>query len=669
MCGIAGFISASVSPDTRRSAVERMNAAMLHRGPDDHGLITDGPATLGMRRLAIFDPAHGHQPMTTPDGRHHIVFNGALYNFRELRAELTSTGRTFRTDCDTEVLLAAYAHWGEKCLARLRGMFAFAVWDSREQTLFLARDPLGIKPLYYSVGANSSTSTGTFLFASELRALIASGHCSDAISPESVNACLAYLAPHAPATIYRDALSLRPGECATLREGRLQIRAYWTFRDATNSAFFPLPSTLNPLPSSDSSRPTASRSEFISELRAQLDDSIRAHTLADVPVGAFLSGGLDSGIIAGLMARQHGAKLKTFSIGFAETAYSEATEAAATAAYLGTEHTALVLSGQQVAADLPRILASFDQPTGDAINTFYASQLARAGGVTVALSGLGGDELFGGYPWFHSTPKLARWLPLWRSLPSALQRPLLAQLRRGRTRRQKLADFLEHATDLHSLAALQRRNFSEVQRTALLSPDLARQFAFSPHPELPHLTAELPLSFDSPASASGSGSNPGADPFSIISAWELRTYMADVLLRDSDVMSMHHSLELRVPFVDRPLLEWLWRQPAHFKDDRSAAPKAILAEAARDVLPPDLLTRRKRGFTLPFPLWMRGALRPFLDETFSESSVARSGFFNTPAVCARWQTFLARDINRDWSRLWSLAVLITFVNRRRSLPL
>jgi asparagine synthase (glutamine-hydrolysing) len=358
------------------------------------------------------------------------------------------------------------------------------------------------------------------------------------------------------------------------------------------------------------------------------------------------------------MARQQGAKLKTFSIGFAESAYTEAAEAATTAAYLGTEHTALVLSGEQVAADLPRILASFDQPTGDAINTWYASQLARAGGVTVALSGLGGDELFGGYPSFRNTPKFARWLPLWRSLPSALQRPFLAQLRCGRTRRQKLADFLEHATDLHSLAALQRRNFSEVQRTALLSPDLARQFSFTPHPELAHLSAELPLSSDS-----GPGSCEGTDPFSIISAWELRTYMADVLLRDSDVMSMSHSLELRVPFVDRPLLEWLWRQPAHFKDDRSAAPKAILAAAARDGLPPDLLTRRKRGFTLPFPLWMRGPLRPFLDETFSESSIARSGFFNTPAVHARWKTFLSRDVSRDWSRLWSLAVLITFVNR------
>jgi asparagine synthase (glutamine-hydrolysing) len=614
-----------------------MNAAQRHRGPDDQGLISIGHATLGMRRLAIFDPAHGQQPMTTADGRHHLVFNGAIYNFRELRAELRAVGHTFRTECDTEVLLSAFVHWGDACLSRLRGMFAFAVWDNREQTLFLARDPFGIKPLYYTHHAD-----GTFLFASELRALLVSGHCSDAIAPAAVNACLAYLAPHAPATIYRDALSLRPGEYATLNEGRLQIRPYWTFRDATSVL---QPSTLNSEPSPT---PARERTEFVRQLRAQLDDSIRAHSLADVPVGAFLSGGLDSGIIAALMARHSSTKLKTFSIGFQESAYSEASEAEATARHIGSDHTTLILTGDRVAADLEKILASYDQPTGDAINTYYVSQFARSGGVSAALSGLGGDELFGGYPSFRSTPRLARWLPFWRALPTAIQSPILAQLRRGRTRRQKLADFLEHARDLHSLAALQRRNFSELQRTSLLSPELARSLPFTPHPELAHLPAEL---LDS-------------EPFSTISAWELRTYMADVLLRDSDIMSMHHSLELRVPFVDRPLLEWLWRQPACFKDDRSA-PKAILAEAARDVLPPALIDRRKRGFTLPFPLWMRGPLRPFLEDTFSAASISRTGFFNTPAVRDRWETFLSQDIHRDWSRLWSLATLIHFLNHRR----
>jgi asparagine synthase (glutamine-hydrolysing) len=603
-----------------------MNASMLHRGPDDGGLISSGPVTLGMRRLAIFDPAHGHQPMSTPDGLLHLVFNGAIYNFRELRYELGAIGHTFRTECDTEVLLVAYAQWGEACLSRLRGMFAFAIWDVREQTLFFARDPFGIKPLYYSQRGD------TLLFASELRALLASGHCATDISPAAVNACVAYLAPHAPETIYRDALSLRPGECATFRNGQLQVKAYWTFRDATDARLGP-------------SRPAATRAEFIEQLRAQLDDTIRAHSIADVPVGAFLSGGLDSGVITALMARQSGTKLKTFSIGFEESAYSETPEAEATARHLGTQHTTLVLGGERVAADIEKILARYDQPTGDAVNTYYVSELARTGGVTAALSGLGGDELFGGYPWFRGTPRLARWLPLWHALPAFVQNPLLAQLRQGRTRRQKLGDFLTHARDLHGLAALQRRNFSEVQRRSLISADAA----FFPHPELAHLPAELN----------------GVDAFSSISAWELRTYMADVLLRDSDIMSMSHSLELRVPFVDRPLLEWFWRQPARFKDDRSA-PKAILAEAARDVLPHALLQRRKRGFTLPFPIWMRGPLRPFLEETFSPASVSRTGFFNTSAVRARWQAFLARDVSRDWSRLWSLAILINFLNRRHT---
>jgi asparagine synthase (glutamine-hydrolysing) len=642
MCGIAGFVSAHTAPDLAREAVSRMTASMVHRGPDDVGLVTAGSATLGMRRLAIFDPRNGRQPMSSVDGRHHLVFNGALYNFRELRRQLTSAGHVFRTDCDTEVLLAAWIEWGENCLTRLRGMFAFAVWDSREQTLFFARDPLGIKPLYYT-----HRSDGALALASELNALLASGFCSHAIAPGSVSACLAYLAPHAPATIYRDALSLRPGECARLHAGRLDVRAYWTFRDAAGQIRSGAPETIPGSPSSTT--PAATREEFVAQLRAALDDSIRAHCLADVPVGAFLSGGLDSGVIAALMARQSGTKLKTFAIGFEEAAFSEAAEAEATARHIGSDHTTFVLTGARVAQDLEKILGCYDQPTGDAVNTYYVSEVARAGGVTVALSGLGGDELFGGYPWFRSTPRLLRGLSAWSLLPAFLKNPLLKQLRRGRTRRQKLADFLEHARDLHGLAALQRRNFSEHQRSSLLAPDLVRAFPFAPHPELARLPEELG----------------DADPFSVISAWELRTYMADVLLRDSDIMSMRHSLELRVPFVDLPLVEWLWRQPARFKDDRSAAPKAILAEAARDVLPPDLLHRRKRGFTLPFPLWMRGPLRPFLEETFSSASVGRTGFFNTPAVRARWDAFLARDIGRDWSRLWSLAILIHFLNRPR----
>lgn len=625
MCGIAGFVDLKTPDDTRADAVARMCARMLHRGPDDAGIITRGSATIGMRRLAIFDPANGHQPMTTPDGRFHIVFNGAIYNFRAIRDELTALGYPFRTQCDTEVLLVAYAHWGERCLARLRGMFAFAVWDAREETLFLARDPFGIKPLYYRHDGPQ------LVFASELNALLAAGVFSTQIDALSVADYLGWFAVPAPRTIYRGIFSLRPGECATFRGGHLDIRAGWRFRNVTRET-----------------KPCTSRAQFESELRARLEDSIRAHVLADVPVGAFLSGGLDSAVVVGLMSRASNTQLKTFSIGFAESEFDESADALATARHFGTEHRTRLLTGAEVARDLPTLLAAFDQPTGDGINTYYVSETAREGGVTVALSGLGGDELLGGYPSFRDIPKMARLVPLWHFLPRPLRRRILAELRRRGTRYHKLADMLEHARNLQELNSMQRRVFPESHRHQLLNPAVREAMSGQTphHPELAALSADLA----------------GAGLFETISAWELKTYMADVLLRDSDVMSMRHSLELRVPFVDRPLVEWLWHQPSRFKEDR-LHPKSALARAVADILPPGLQERRKRGFSLPFAQWMRNDLRPFLDETFSTSSVEQSGLFARESVQQFWRDYLASDDTRQWSRTWSLAVLIDFANR------
>jgi asparagine synthase (glutamine-hydrolysing) len=626
MCGIAGMIDPAQSAETRAVTVNRMCEAMKHRGPDDAGIESLGGVTLGMRRLAIFDPANGHQPMRTPDGQVTLVFNGAIYNFRELRRELEATGWIFRTQCDTEVLLAAYARWGEACISRLRGMYAFAAWNETKRSLFLARDPFGIKPLYYHQGGAS------FQFASEINALVASRTFATEVDVAAVVDYLGWLAVPAPRTIYRNVHSLQPGDCLTYANGQVTIRSSWSFAQAGAGA-----------------TPCRTRDEFIRELRGRLDDSIRAHVLADVPVGAFLSGGLDSAVVAGLMTRATGSRLRTFSIGFDETAYSEAAAARETAGHLGTDHSTLVLRGRDVANDLDAILATLDQPTGDGINTYYVSRLARAGGVTVALSGLGGDELFGGYPSFRDLPRLNRWLPAWRALPASLQRKIVGLLNRGDTRQRKLADFLTHARHLVELGALQRRVFSDSTRRSLLTPETqAVADRASPfHPQLSHLGPELER----------------AGAFETTSAWELRTYMADVLLRDSDVMSMRHSLELRVPFVDRPFIEWLWAQPAEFKFDRRR-PKAVLAEATQDVLPPVLARRPKRGFTLPFAVWMKQDLRPFLDETFAERSVGRSGLFDSAAVQQLWRGFLAQNDTREWSRVWSLAMLIAFLNRR-----
>lgn len=624
MCGIAGYVSAHAAPALRSAAVERMVESMHHRGPDDRGVESWDESTLGMRRLAIFDPAHGHQPMSTPDGRWHLVFNGAIYNFRALRAELTAT-HDFKTECDTEVLLAALARWGRDALPRLRGMFAFALWDARERSLLLARDSFGIKPLYLHHAPN-----GDLLYASELNALLSSGRVPPDIDPQGVSDYLAWLAVPAPRTIYRAVFSLRPGEYATWRAGKLVIGTYDTPRDLCSPG--------------KGVAVAKTREEFTAGLRAQLEDTVRAHVVADVPVGAFLSGGLDSTALVALMTRLGGARLKTFSIGFDDAGYSEAETAAANARHLGSEHHASVLTGERLAADLETIIAGLDHPTGDGINTFYASQAARAGGVTVALSGLGADELFGGYSSLQNTFRLSRLLPAWRVVPSPLRNALLARWDRGDTRSRKLADTLRHASTPAALALLQRRVFGESTRRSLIASGAAE--AYAPHPEEAVLAEQLR----------------DADLFSVTSLADLRGYMTDVLLRDSDVMSMRHSLELRVPFVDRPFVNWVSAQPSRFKHTPHR-PKSALADALSDVLPPGLLDRKKRGFTLPYAVWMRGPLKPFLDETLSPESVGRSGLFDATAVNAHWRRFLAGNDTIEWSRVWSLAILVAFVNR------
>ena len=629
MCGIAGIIDSRATPASREEAVRRMVARQRHRGPDSEGTVSDGDATLGMCRLAIFDPAHGQQPMATPDGRFHIVFNGAVYNFAELRSELEAMGRSFRTHCDTEVLLAAYAEWGEACLPRLRGMFAFAVWDRRERTLFAARDPFGIKPLYYARPRGDG-----LVFASELNALLASGAAAGEIDPVAVGDYLAWFAVPAPRTIYRGISSLPPGHCLRRHaDGRCAVWPWWR------------------LPRSRPAAPARSYGEFIGELQERLQDTIRAHRLADVPVGAFLSGGLDSSSIVGLMARAGGSQLKTFSLVFEEAEYSERDSARLAAEAFGTAHHETVLTGDRVAADLPRLLRQFDQPTGDGINTYYVAQAAREGNVKVVLSGLGGDELFGGYNSFTDVPRLARWLPRWRMLPGPVREIVIRTLRTRDARARKLADFLCHGRDLQEICSLRRRVLSEAARLELLTPEARRlaQRQGPHHPRLDDFAFELT----------------GADPIQAVSAWEMRTYMADVLLRDSDVFGMAHSLELRVPFVDRVLMEWWWNQPQAHRFD-PARPKGALSDAVAGVVPEAIRRRSKQGFALPFPKWMRRELRPFLEDTFSPASLAACPWLDATTVQRDWLRFTAGSDNRSWSRIWTIAILIAFANRPRS---
>ncbi len=631
MCGIAGYVSAREGTDRRRHVVGRMCARMVHRGPDDAGVESIDEATLGMTRLAIFDPAQGHQPMRTPDGRFTLVFNGAIYNFRQLAEELGPLGWTFRTHCDTEVLLAAFAQWGTACLPRLRGMFAFAIWDAREHSLTLVRGPFGIKPLYYHWRDD-----GGLLFASELSAITASRSVQIEIEPRAISAYLSYLSVPAPQTIYRRVRCLRPGQLAVWHDGCFTERTYWSLRQ----------------PASTESRPASHYQDFVGELRSRLEDSVRAHALADVPVGAFLSGGIDSGALVALLARHTPGRLKTFTLAFDEREYSEQTAARRLADHVGTDHYEQIITGADVADQLPTILDRMDQPTGDGTNVYFASALAARSGVKAVVSGLGGDELFGGYPSFSQLPRIARLLPLWRGVPASVRRALIAALRaRGTVRSLKLADFLAYARDLNEIASLQRSVFSEPARLTLLAHDTRRLVArLGPmHPMLDDFAFELHAT----------------ESLRTVSSWEMRTYMTDVLLSDSDVFSMAHSLELRTPFIDSQLVRWLWQQPESFVFTPGRY-KGALHDAVADLLPLTQKSHTKLGFSLPFPLWIRGPLRSFMEDMFSSASLINCPWLDPVAVQSLWRDYLRSNDTRNWSRVWSLAMLIAFLQRHRA---
>jgi len=629
MCGIAGIVSTRDPIESRAAAVERMCAAMAHRGPDGAGAVSRDEATLGSRRLAIFDPPNGQQPMATPDARYTIVFNGAIYNYRELTAELAALGWAFRTKCDTEVLLAAYAQWQSACLARIRGMYAFAVWDALSHSLFLARGPFGIKPLYYHWRCD-----GSLFFASEMRALLASHGLEPEIEPRAVGAYLAHFSVPAPETLYRHIRSILPGHYAVWRDGQLVIRSHFELGRNSAAGF---------------GRCTQYR-DFVAQLRLRLEDTIRAHSLADVHVGAFLSGGIDSSAIVALMSRHSPERLSTFTLTFNESEFSEQEAARRTARLYGTNHHELLITGEDVAKSLPSFLGKMDQPTGDGINIFFVSWLAAQHGAKVVLSGLGGDEVFGGYPSFRQVPALARMLPYWLGLPKAVRGGLLRLLRmRPSVRSRKLADFLGNARDFHELASLQRMVFAESARLPLLEPGtrriVERQGPF--HPMLNDFASEFH----------------DLGPMRSVCAWELRTYMSDVLLADGDVFSMANSIELRTPYIDSRLVGWLWAQPEEFVFSPGRYKRA-LADAVEDLLPTRVREQSKLGFLLPFSDWMNGPLKPFLDEAFSRSSLEACPWLDARAVQELWRGYLQSNDTRNWSRVWSLAMLIAFVRSR-----
>jgi asparagine synthase (glutamine-hydrolysing) len=652
VCGICGAAYTAPDKDTQ-SRVRVMTAAMSHRGPDGEGFIMNEPRApglaLGMRRLSIIDLPGGHQPIWNETRDVAVVFNGELYNYRKLREVLLLCGHRFSTQSDTEVLVHAWEEWGEDCLAELRGMFAFALLDLRRRhaavpVLFVARDPLGIKPLYYT-----QTSDG-FAFASEVRALLASGLCPRQISQDALTAYLLFGSVSEPVTLLDGVFSLPPGHkmLMYIPERRRVPRAH-PWYDAARS-----PAARDP------NRPREF-SAAARQLRPLLQDAVEAHLIADVPVGLFLSSGLDSSAIAMLAGRAK-AGIQSFTLTFPGTTFDEAALARVVAGHCGSRHTEVPLDGAAILSRMDEALAALDQPTMDGINTYFVSWAARQVGLKVALSGLGGDELFAGYSTFSDVPRLNKLAQTAKLFPVSFRRalaPLLRTILGGAGKSDAASKAAAAWTDPHVLPHLYffaRALFPPGGRLDDLVDPRFRASAISADGVTldPTWLAWFQRVTDEAAKL---------EPTAAISWLEMRTYMASTLLRDTDSVSMARSLEVRVPLLDTPLVEFVNALPDAARIEPGAQ-KALLVESLRDLLPPEILAQRKRTFTLPWEEWLRGPLRARLEASFASPSPTLAQHLHFDGVRAVWSDFLAGKTS--WSRPWSLYVLNEWC--RRHLP-
>lgn len=643
MCGICGIIGGG-SAETRETAVRRMMHAMAHRGPDGDGFLSAPTVALGMRRLSILDIPGGNQPIWNETGTIAVIFNGEIYNFRELRRELESSGHIFQTRSDTEVIVHAYEAWGDTFLRRLQGMFALAIVEMPQGSagqatrILIARDSLGIKPLYYAL------LDGMAIFASEVRSLLASGLVPARLSSGSIPSYLLFGSVYEPLTMVEGVFSLPPGHFLSVSTDEsvrsVEPSPYWNFESVASRG---------PLAETDSRKKSSAAPTHV---RSLLDRAVASHLVADVPVGVFLSSGLDSTAIAAIASRNQGG-VHTFTVAFPDAEFSEAEIARRTANKLHTEHSELTISDREMVDRLDEAVGAFDQPSMDGINTYFVSWAARQAGLKVALSGLGSDELFGGYSTFRSAPRIARLRALARLFPGFFRRFAAGGLASTRivgmpagTLRKALAAW----TDPYSLP-------HPYFFTRLLFPP--QSVSSGTHADSAGWNSLLWWS----RCSESQGQTKSIDAFTAVSWLELRSYLLNTLLRDTDAMSMAHSLEVRVPFLDLPLVEYLLSLSGRAKGQASG-PKALLVAALADVLPKDIIAQKKRTFTFPWENWLRGALGKRVAAGFAEWSPALEPHLSGDFARSVWRDYLAGQTT--WSRPWSLYVLNEWV--KRNLP-
>lgn len=651
MCGIAGAVG-SLSPPVLdvvpiRSAltacVERISLALRHRGPDGAGLwaAKSGEVVFGHRRLAILDLSEaGAQPMVDAASGCVITFNGEIYNFKDLRRELEALGEQFHSSSDTEVVLKAYKRWGLTVIPRLRGIFAMGIWDPRSRCLHLVRDHMGIKPLYWARTRNGPLGKEIFLFASEVRALLASGLVERRLDPAGVASYLSQGFVIGPASIVEGIKLLPAASILTIGPGKSEqepntytLQCYWT-------------------PPSSGVRRTTEE-----ELGGELANAVRMQLVSDAPLGIFLSGGIDSSAVAALASRAEPDAVHTFTIGFDETRLDESQYAARVAAAIGSRHTNVLLREEDFLRQLPDALSSIDQPTFDALNTYFVSRAAREAGMTVALAGTGGDELFGGYPSFIELPKMRRagaWVPplLDRAIGGSyrivaalfwnLLRQAPPQVRWG-----KIADVMCAAHDLLDLYQTSYALFTREAQSRLAS---ARVQA-----------AQSSLDFGLPTEVARAwrARTEGSELLHAISLLELSSFIGERLLRDTDAASMAVSLEVRVPLLDYTLCE----KVAGIDPARRFSPlgkKRLLRDLALARLDPALFDRPKSGFVLPIGEWAKRRLQPEMERLLSDAPLVRRAGLRPKSVQTLWKSYVAGRPGLYWSRVWSLYALLSW---------
>jgi len=604
-----------------------MNVTQRHRGPDEEDIYTEGSVGLGHTRLSIIDLADGQQPMSSADGKTTIVFNGEIYNFIALRDDLIARGHQFRTHSDTEVILASYREYGEACVDKLRGMFAFAIWDANRKTLFLARDRLGIKPLFYA-----ETRTGQFIFGSELKSITAHPELSRQVDPRSIEDYFTLGYVPEPRTIYEHAFKLSPGHTLTVEfeTKQLQLRQYWDVPTRE----------INPMSADDA----------CARLLELMTEAVDIRQISEVPLGAFLSGGVDSSSVVAIMANGRDTPVTTCSMAFDEPQYNEADFARSVAERYGTNHHEEEVSAKDfdLLDELGRI---YDEPYADssAIPTYRVCELARRH-VTVALSGDGGDEVLAGYRRYrwHMNEETVR-----RRLPSSIREPLFGALAAVYPKADWAPRFLRAKTTLQGLS----RNSVDAylhsvslirppQRAALFSDDLRRQ---------------LQGYRSSEVFATHAANYQGDDPLKLIQYLDLKTYLVGDILTKVDRASMAHSLEVRVPLLDHRFLEWAMTIPSNLNLHRGEG-KYILKKAMEPLLPSDVLYRTKMGFSVPISEWFRTTLKERIREVATSEAMLESGYFNMEHIA--WMVDQhQRGLAEFGTPLWTLLMFDGFLRR------